>query len=280
MSDLLTIDREAFVDSYGKRPFRVSHSLTDHPLLSLDSLGELADYLPQEKVEHNRGDVPEVLPSGEVERVDATPGQVARGIETNGCWMVLKHIEQHPEYNALLDEALNEVMPHVIDVEGDMRRRVGFIFLTSPGGTTPAHTDPEHNFLLQVRGWKEMTVGLWPSKRAEQEELESQVGEGGHRNVPAMPDDSETFRLDPGDGVYVPIHAPHLVRNGDSVSTSLSITWHTPRSERDLLVTSLNARLRRLRLSPRPPGDRPLSDKAKASLMRAAHKVRGTGMDQ
>jgi hypothetical protein len=33
-----------------------------------------------------------------------------------------------------------------------------------------------------------------------------------------------------------------LVKNGDIVSTSLSITWHTPRSERHLMVTSLNAR--------------------------------------
>jgi hypothetical protein len=104
------------------------------------------------------------------------------------------------------------------------------------------------------------------------------VGEGGHRNVPAMPADNETFRLDPGDGVYVPIHAAHLVRNGDAVSTSLSITWHTPRSEREYMVTALNARLRKLKLSPNLPGDRPLSDKTKAGFMRAVHRVRGTGM--
>jgi ribosomal protein L16 Arg81 hydroxylase len=153
---------------------------------------------------------------------------------------------------------------------------VGFIFLTSPGGTTPAHTDPEHNFLLQVRGWKEMTVGLWPSKQAEQAELESQVAPGGGRNISAMPEASETFRLDPGDGVYVPIHQPHLVKNGDEVSISLSITWHTPVSERELLATSANARLRRLKLSPRLPGDRALSDKAKAGLMRTVHKAKGS----
>jgi Cupin superfamily protein len=276
MSDLLTIDRETFRSDYARKPFRVSHRLTEHPLLSLESLGQLADFLPDDRVEHNRADVPEILPTGEAEKLDATPGEIARGIQTNGAWMVLKHIEQHPDYNRLLDEALDEVMPFVTEREGGMNRRVGFIFLTSPGGTTPAHTDPEHNFLLQVRGWKEMTIGLWPSKADEQQELESQIGPGGHRNVPAMPEGAETFRMDPGDGVYVPIHAPHLVRNGDEVSISLSITWQTPVSERELLATSLNARLRRLKLTPKAPGDRPIGDKAKAGVMRAIHKARGS----
>lgn len=276
MSDLLTIDRRDFTDGYARKPFRVSHRLTEHRLLSLDSLGQLADFLPEDRVEHNKADVPEIMGNAGAERLDATPGEIARGIQTNGAWMVLKHIESHPDYNALLDEALDEVMPYVAEREGDMRHRVGFIFLTSPGGTTPAHTDPEHNFLLQVRGWKEMTVGLWPSKQAEQAELESQVAPGGGRNISAMPEGSETFRLDPGDGVYVPIHQPHLVKNGDEVSISLSITWHTPVSERELLATSANARLRRLKLSPRLPGDRALSDKAKAGLMRTVHKAKGS----
>jgi hypothetical protein len=279
MSDLLSIDRQAFAEAYGSHSFRVSHQLTEHPLLSVESLADLADYLPEDKVEHNRADIiPEIVPSGEVPRLDATPGEIARSIETNGCWMVLKRVELHPDYNGLLDETLDEVLPHVVEVDGEMRHRVGFIFLTSPGGKTPAHTDPEHNFLLQIRGWKEITIGRWPTKEAEQEELETQVGEGGHRNVQGMPEDNETFRLDPGDGVYVPIHAPHMVRNGDTVSVGLSITWLTPRAEDELKVTSLNARLRKAKLSPTLPGAHPLRDKAKANVMRAVHRVRGTGI--
>src|SRR3954465_8647109 len=127
MSDLLAIDRQQFVNSYGERPFRVSHRLTDHPLLTLDSLGERADFLPDERVEHNRADVPEILPSGEAASLDATPWVIARGIERDGGWMGLEHVEKHPDYNALLDEALNEVMPHVIDVEGQTRHRAGCI---------------------------------------------------------------------------------------------------------------------------------------------------------
>jgi Cupin superfamily protein len=276
MSDLLSIDRGAFADAYGHLPFRVEHRLTEHPLLELDSLAELADFLPTGDVEHNLGDVPEILPTGEAARLDARPGEIVLGIETNGCWMGLRHVEQHPEYNRLLDETLDEVMPHVVEVDGEMRHRTAFIFITSPGGTTPAHVDPEHNLLLQVRGWKELTIGRWPSKEDEQREVEG--GVGGNCNIEAMPDGADTFRMDPGDGVYIPIHAPHLVKSGDTASISLSITWHTPRSERELMAYYLNARLRRLKLSPRPPGDRPLSDKAKAGFMRAVHKVRGTGV--
>ena len=76
----------------------------------------------------------------------------------------------------------------------------------------------------------------------------------------------------------MPIHAPHMVRNGDTVSVGLSITWLTPQAERELKVTSINARLRKARLSPKLPGQHRLRDRAKSGVMGAVHKVRGTGI--
>jgi hypothetical protein len=274
MSDLLTIDQGAFRDGYGRSPFRVTHDLGNHPLLSLEKLAELADFLPEHRVEHNKADIPELLPSAETESVAGTPGEVVRGIMTNGTWMILRHIQLHPEYSRLLDETLDEVMPYVRERDGEMLDRVGFIFLTSPGGTTPAHTDPEHNFLLQVRGFKEMVLGAWPSKRDEQLELERQIANGFNTNLEAMPGGAETYRLDPGDGLYVPIHAPHFVRNGDAVSISLSITWQTPASRREYRATSVNTRLRRVGLSPGLPGERAASDRVKAAAFGALQRAR------
>jgi hypothetical protein len=43
------------------------------------------------------------------------------------------------------------VAPLVADRDGGMLDRFGFIFLSAPDSTTPSHTDPEHNFPLQVR---------------------------------------------------------------------------------------------------------------------------------
>jgi hypothetical protein len=272
---LLEIDSAQFAENFARRPFTVEHALTDHPLLSVESIARLADRIPADSVEHNRGDVPEVLAGGEAPREDLSPGEIARGIETNGCWMVLKHIEQDPEFKRLLDETLDEVAPLVSDREGGMHHREGFIFLSAPNSVTPSHIDPEHNFLLQIRGWKEMHVGSFGDAKAEQELLERYYS-GGHRNLDWKPEEATTYRLDPGHGVYVPVHAPHFVRNGDGVSVSLSITWYTPAVERAARVHALNSRLRRLGISPAAPGRRAASDQAKAGAVKAISAAKRT----
>src|SRR5260221_358684 len=78
--------------------------------------------------------------------------------------------------------------------------------------------------------------------------------DGGHRNLEGMPGGREApFLLSPGVGVYVPSFAPHWVKNGAEPSLSLSITFRSRASERREWVSELNARLRRWKLSPRPP---------------------------
>src|SRR6266508_4224239 len=115
---LLEIDPTTVKENFSRAPFTVKHKLSDHPLLTLDALGRLADSLPEDQVEHNLGDVPEVLPGGEAPRLDATPGEIARGIETNGCWMVLKKVDTDPAYKRLLEQALDDVLPLVADRVG------------------------------------------------------------------------------------------------------------------------------------------------------------------
>jgi hypothetical protein len=126
-----------------------------------------------------------------------------------------------------------------------------------------------------VRGWKDMHVGRFTDPKAEQELLERYYA-GGHRNLDWKPDEATTYRLDPGNGIYVPVHAPHFVRNGDAVSVSLSITWYTPAIERHAKVHALNARLRKLGITPLPPGRRAATDQAKAGAARALSAARRT----
>jgi len=187
--------------------------------------------------------------------------------------MVLKNIEADGEYKRLLDEGLDEVAPYVQNRDGGMTEREGFIFLSAPGSMTPSHTDPEHNFLLQVRGAKQMNVGRFPDPETEQLALEDALG-GGHRNVQWEPKDPVTFDLGPGDGVYVQPHAPHWVQNGPHVSVSLSITFATPASQRARRVHAINARLRRFGLSPAPPERRPRLDRAKVACVDGIGRLR------
>lgn len=253
-------------------PARIRHHLAGHELLTVDALADLADALPPGSVEHNSGRIPALMPDGEAPRLDASPGEVAKGIETNGSWMVLKNIEQAQAYDELLRAPLDELAGHLPREAAEMFRREGFVFLSAPGSVTPAHVDPEHNFLLQVRGTKTMHLGRFGDARSEQLELERHYG-GGHRNMPAMFEDPVAHELTPGDGLYVPVNAPHWVQNGADVSVSLSITWRTPATDRLQRLHAFNARARRAGLSPRRPGERPRTDLAKAFAGRVVERL-------
>jgi hypothetical protein len=270
---LLGLDRHAFAESFARRPFWVDHALADHPLLSLEALADLADRLPRESVERHAGKQPLLVPGG-AEELGGRPSDTVREIEENGAWMVLWYIEQDPDYRRLLHDSLDEVA-HAIGADHGMRRREGFVFLSAPDATTPVHFDPEHNLLLQIRGQKDMNVGRFAEAAEQQRELD-RYHEGGHRNLERVPEDVECFRLTPGRGVYVHPFAPHFVQNGPGASVSLSITFRTRASERTERVHRANALLRRrgLRASPRPAGNSPAADAAKAAAIGALDGVR------
>jgi hypothetical protein len=258
---LLEIDPQAFQEGFGREPLGVRHTLADHPLLTLDAIAELADSLSLRSIERHSANLPVVMPGG-ADPVSGKPSETVRNIEHNGCWMVLWYIEQSPAYANLLRECLDDVKPYLPPHVGGMQREEAFLFLSAPEAVTPVHFDPEHNFLLQIRGRKEMNVCKFENRDAELAELDRYF-DGGHRNLDAMPSGQKTFRLDPGDGVYVPSFMPHWVQNGDQVSVSLSITFRTRLSERAERVHALNARLRRLHLEPGPPGKSAVADHTK-----------------
>jgi hypothetical protein len=273
---LLTIDAAAFGAAFAQRPCAVEHRLVDHPLLTLEGIAELADTLPATAVERHRADLPLVMPGGAPE-LGGHPSDTVRGIETNNCWMVLWNVEQVPAWNRLLDDCLDEVSALIGKRDGGMMQREGFLFLSAPGAVTPAHFDPEHNLLLQIRGTKEMNVGRFRDPADHQRELD-RYHDGGHRNLSEVPADATTFVLSPGRGVYVHPFAPHWVQNRDAVSVSLSITFRTRRSEAMERAHGLNARLRKLGLHPQPAGADPRRDRAKAALVHGAHRVHRVGV--
>lgn len=275
MTSKLRIDPQRLANGLGDQPFAVQHDLGDNPLLTLDAIADLAEFLPEDGIEHNLGQIPELLPDGEAPKLDLSPGEIVRTVESNRSWMVLKRIERNPAYKELLETTLSEVTAAVARTEGPILKREGFIFISAPNSVTPSHLDPEYNFLLQIRGTKEMVVGRYPDRAAEDRELERYYG-GGHRNMDSMPSDARTFPLGPGDGVFVPLHAPHLVRSGPEPSVSLSVTWTTERSRNLGVLHGLNARMRSRGMHPAPPGRRPVVDRAKVGTWTAARAVART----
>ena len=122
----LEIDRTAFSNAFGREPLALGHGLRSHKLFSVEALAQLAERLAEDLVEHNVGDLPTIVSNGDVQSVDLPPGDIARGIETNGCWMVLKNVERDPAYRRLLDERLDQVSELIGSREGGMAQREGF----------------------------------------------------------------------------------------------------------------------------------------------------------
>jgi len=262
--------------AYPDRPILLRHQLADHPLLTLDALVGLAQRMRAADVEYNRGDVPIGLDPA------ATPGnglsvvETIRRIEECGSWMVLKFIEQDPIYRRLLEETLAGIEPVVDPVTGAMLKREGFIFISSPGAVTPFHFDPEHNILLQIRGQKVMTVFPAGDPAIAPGRLHEEFHGGGHRNLPWRDDFAaagEAFPLSAGDAVYVPVKAPHWVRNGSAPSVSLSVTWRSDWSFHEKYAHGMNRLLRRVGIEPSPPRRFPHRNLAKSTAYRAVGKV-------
>ncbi len=260
----LDLDPARFRRDFNHRPFGVRHRLVGHPLFTLPRLIELARRLRPEDVEYNAGRVPVSLDPSRTPRNGLSVEETIRRIEDCGSWMVLKWVERDPEYRAVLDECLDQVRALSEPLYPGMHQREAFVFITSPGSVTPFHVDPEHNFLLQIRGTKTMHVfdrGLVPH-----DEMEARLGGGTHRNL-TFQDEYQaaamSFRLEPGLGVHVPVGAPHWVQNGDGVSISFSITFRSHASERESALCRLNTRLRGTGIAPMPIGASAVRDAVK-----------------
>ncbi len=267
---LVNLDETGFGEAFRQRqPVQFHHAVADHPLLTLEGIADLADALPRDSIIYDTADQALLVPEGGPPRgLLGRPGDVIRHLDENRSWLTLLNIEQHPAYAKLMNDCLDEIEPYIAGRGVDMRRRVGFVFVSSPNSTTPAHFDIEHSLITQMYGQKRLTFGRFETPQAERHEV-VRYWDGSHGRIEALPPELASFELTRGVGVYIPPITPHWVRNGNAVSISVTLTFFTPDTDRESLVQAFNARLRRVHLSPRWPGDSPVVDRTKVIAMRA-----------
>jgi Cupin superfamily protein len=269
----LEIDASAFSDAFAWRSIEIGHNLVDHPLFTIDAMAELADRLPPDSVRRERGNLPLVNREGYVDVGAGPPSATIRNVEEGGFRISLRDIQQDPDYAKLIDECLDEADELLRNREGGMRRRTGYLFITAPAANTPMHFDPEHSFLLQVRGVKHVSVAAFEDDAIRQRELDHYY-DGEECDFAAMQEVAEHFALDPGVGVYLPSFVPHWVTTEAGISVSFSIPFYTAFSERAESVNRINRRLRKLHLSPRGPGASEPVDRVKATSFELWGKLR------
>jgi hypothetical protein len=271
--------RAHFAAIYPERSGKLTHGLAGHPLFELEALVELSQRIRPVDVEQNLADLPIEVDPSTVQHNGLSVADSIRSIEANGSWMVLKFVEQDPIYRALLDDILDELEPFVRPRTGRMYKREAFIFVSSPNAVTPFHMDPEHNILMQLRGSKTMTLFPAADPELTPGELQEAFHRGSHRNLPfhdAFAPKGQPITLTPGEGLYVPVKAPHWVQNGPATSVSLSVTWRSEWSYREMDAHAFNAMLRKAGLNPRLPARHPGQNLFKAYAWRALNKLKRT----
>jgi len=272
------IESTAFTSAFPSLPFAIRHQLVGNPLFSLTSIVDLVRKLPADSIEYNSGMVSIGQDATSVPVIDLDPAEVVRRIETCGAWMVLKSVEAHPAYRAVLEQTLHSVARangHATLADAGFDDIRGYMFVSSPNSTTPFHVDSEDNFFVHIHGDKFFTIcdnrdGSVVSDDAIEHSLTK------HRNVTYSADyesKSTCYSLKPGEGVFVPYLWPHWVRTGSQYSISLAITWKTKKAIRKNNIFVVNSMLRRIGLPQRAPGHNLALDAVKLALFRSVKAV-------
>lgn len=277
-SRLRSLNENDFASSFNRSPFKIGHNLEHNNLFSLESLIKLSQELPSDRVEYNAGDVsvsqdPNLTPQNGLSISDTIDR-----IEHCNSWMVLKNVEQSEAYRTLLEDCLSEIKPFAELASKGMTHKQGFIFISSPGSMTPFHVDPENNFLLQIRGSKEVWMFGQDDREVVTERQIEEFFAGAHRNLEfkeAYRERGQKFDLLPGEGLHFPVVAPHYVQNGPEVSVSFSITFQTEDSADRQSLHRLNRNLRKLGIQPSDVGADPKRDSRKLAFVKAMRRAKG-----
>ncbi len=273
VAPVITASNDSLRRDFPQKPFAIRHKLAGHPLLSLPRIAQLAAELPRDLIEYNSGKVaisqdPDAIPS-----VDLDPVEIVRQIETAGAWMVLKRVENAPEYRQVLEDTLLSVarargFNSLLDA--GLTQVEGFLFVSSPNSTTPFHLDSEDNFFVHIHGEKFFTI-YDNTDRALIDDDEIERSMTRHRNLKfdeRFAPRATEFHLFAGDGCYVPYQWPHWVRTAGSFSISMAITWKTREVRRNNDLHFFNSWLRGIGLPQQAPGKRPMLDALKLAMYR------------
>ena len=280
-SQLLELDASQFQRDFPQRGFKVRHTLSDRSEFDLPNLVQLAQRLPEKQVEYYAGQVPVNQDPTKHPKNGLSIVETVKRIEESGSWMVLKNVQSDPQYGSLLRYVLDDVYKHATPAMQGSHREEAFIFISSPNAVTPYHLDEEHNFLLQIRGSKQ--ISLWdPKDRAvlPESQIEHMLqlwhGADYHRNMSYQEEFQQranVYSLSPGEGLHFPVGAPHWVKNGPAVSVSFSVTFRSAFSEKQAIVYFINGKLRRAGFNPLPPGHSAWKDFLKFNSFQTARSA-------
>jgi hypothetical protein len=271
-------DKIEFRELFDRRSFEFSHHLSGHALFEIPRLIELSKKLSETGgVYYDAGNIDvgqrwEDCPSGSLS-VDET----IRRIRNAGAWIILRRAEEDPEYRVILDDCMSEIRGLLgRDLSMEMKVQNAIIFITSPNRISTYHIDRECNWILQIHGEKDISVFDKNDREVlPEEEIERfwTVDNNAAIYKDQYQNRATVYRLAPGRAVHVPVNSPHWVKNHDNISVTLSVNFQFRDSFRADLYRA-NYYLRKIGLSPTPPGNSPLRDDLKRTVYSGARSLR------
>jgi hypothetical protein len=261
-------------ERYPREPGRLRHHLAGEPLLGYAALAEAARALPRQHVERRVHDAADAEAFRMIED-DAHPADAIAAGGAASAWIMLRYIEQLPEYRALLERLLAELAPMIGPATGPVFDIKGFVFISAPGTHTPFHFDAEYNILFQIAGDK--VFAAYPSAPPfldlSRREAYHRAGENMLEWRAEYAAAGDKHLLAPGDALFVPYAAPHWVQAGDAPSISLSVTWQSRKSRAVADALSLNPLLRRIGLPAYDPSASSGAPWLRAAASRAGQRI-------
>lgn len=276
---LLEADPAVFARDFDKKCFTFTHGLSNSPLFKFDRLLALTRrraHDPNDVHYYDAGDIRVDQRWDQAPACDMPVDELLQRIETAGAWIILRHVQTEPEYAALLDACMDEIAAlSGRDLDKVMKLRDSIIFVSSPNRITPCHIDRECSWLYQIQGRKTISI-FEPTDRDVLPEWEIEkfwaVDNNAATYKPQYQTRATVIELLPGQGVHIPVGAPHWVRNGPEVSVSLNINFHYF----DAITADVyraNYWLRRLGLHPTPPGRSASKDAIKRTCYGAVRRT-------
>ena len=250
----VTSNGPQFLSQFNLASFSFTHNLYKSSLFELDNLARLSARLPYT---YHSTSQPRIGAGWEAGVARDLP-QVIMNISSTNSLVMLRRVEQDEVFGPMLRRMQSELVSLAgPKLEQDILIGRATILISSPRRVTAYHMDHDTNFLLQIRGDKEISV-FDGSDRSLVTDPELEDYYAGNLNSAAYKEtrqkDAIVYPLQPGVGVHVPSHSPHWVQNYHSVSVSISFNFDLRSLMRLGRVYKVNHFLRRAGLRPTPPG--------------------------
>ena len=267
---------QAFSEYFGKKPFLFSHYLDSNELFTTSSVEKLADIWSRDSDKKGFFYLDRKFREWGSEDHKASLVEAFRHSDLSRMRMKLSFIHTQPGYSQILETMTGELSQLTgVDLPKKYKPPMETLFLSSPNEFTPYHIDSEDSFLLQIQGTKAIYIfDGSDSEILNVRDIEKYWAQNQIDLRDEMRSRATRFEMEPGTGVHIPMHFPHMVESGPLSSMSLSIGYESVGFDRNLY--RVNHQLRKLGLNPAPPGKHKVIDDTKMAVFAGARTLSRT----